>query len=274
MINGLAVYEKGKGDPVLLMPYPHASAYYSMSESPLVEILNELGYSVLTFDPPGIFMSTRQARVDLNEMLSCANEVLDYFGITDSILVIGHSQSGFCSLAYTLENPGKVKNLILIGSVSGWPMVKKSSIHKHFSWFTKERWQMMYWGTRKMVGKSNLYIHKRLDQMVKEKSFVDTSYIQNISIDKSEKHKPDPIRAAWMVNLRKHNYDYSDRLNEITVPTLICVGKYDPQTPVQASLELKDGITNSRIEIFDNSGHSPFIEESEKFKLILKEWVD
>jgi hypothetical protein len=101
--NGLAMYKIGKGEPVLLMPYPHASAYHSMSESQLVQILNNFGFSVLTFDPPGIYHSTRKADVTLDEMLQCSNELLEYFDIKDSILVIGHSQSGFCAIAYSIE---------------------------------------------------------------------------------------------------------------------------------------------------------------------------
>lgn len=271
--DGLAIYRIGKGQPVLLMPYPHASAYHSMKESSIIPILNTLGFSVLTFDPPGIYNSMRKTNVTLVEMLQCSNELLDYFNIKDSIMVIGHSQSGFCSIAYSVEFPNRVKSIILIGSVSGWPMVLKTSIHKQFGWFTQERWKMMYWGTLKMLNMSSLRIHKKLDQLVENYSYYDKSFIYDIPIEKSDKKQPDPLRAKWMVNLRKYNYDYCMRLNEIVIPVLICVGKYDLQTPVEANMELKNGIKKSTIEIFDYSGHSPFIEEKDKFIRILNEWI-
>jgi proline iminopeptidase len=271
--DGLAIYRIGKGQPVLLMPYPHASAYHSMSKSLLVPILNNFGFSVLTFDPPGIYNSTREADVTLDEMLQCTNELLDYFGIKDSIMIIGHSQSGFCSIAYSIEFPEKVKNLILIGSVSGWPMVKKSSIHKQFSWFSCERWKMMYWGTRKMINMSNMLIHKKLDQLVENYSYYDKTLVYEIQFDKSDRKISEPIRAKWMVNLRKYNYDYSNRLREIDIPVLICVGKHDPQTPVEANMELKNKISTSIIEVFDYSGHLPFVEEKDKFIKLLDEWI-
>lgn len=271
--DGLALYRIGKGQPVILMPYPHASAYHSMSKSLLVPILNNSGFSVLTFDPPGIYNSARKADVSLDEMLQCTNELLDYFNIKDSIIVIGHSQSGFCSIAYSIEFSNRVKGIVLIGSVSGWPMVQKTSIHKQFGWFTKERWKMMYWGTRKMLNLSNLLIHKKLDQLVEDYSYYDKSFVYKIPVEKSDKKKPDPLRAKWMVNLRKYNYDYGMRLKEIAIPVLICVGKNDPQTPIEANMELKNGIKKSTIEIFDYSGHSPFIEEKDKFIRILNEWI-
>lgn len=271
--NGLAMYRIGSGRPVLLMPYPHASGYHSMAKSPLVAVFTDMGFSVLTFDPPGIYNSTRKADVTLDEMLECTNELLDYFAIKDSIMVIGHSQSGFCSIAYTVEFPERVKSLILIGAVSGWPKVRKASIHKHFGWFTKTRWKMMYWGTRKMLNMSNLLIHKKLDQLVENYSYYDTACIYKIPVKKADRKQPDPIRAKWMVHLRKYNYDYSLRLHEIRIPVLICVGKHDLQTPVEASLELKNSMENSSMIKFNYSGHSPFVEETSKFKIVLNEWL-
>ena len=271
--DGLALYRIGKGEPVLLMPYPHASAYHSMNNSSLVPMLNHLGFSVLTFDPPGIYHSTRKADVTLKEMLQCSNELLDYFNIRDSIMVIGHSQSGFCALAHAIEFPSRVKSLVLIGSVSGWPMVRKTSIHRQFNWFTTERWKMMYWGTRKMLHMSNLLIHKKLDQLVENYSYYDKSFVNTIPIEKSDKIKSDPMRAKWMVNLRKYRYDYSSRLREIVIPVLICVGRHDLQTPLEASVELKNGIKTSVMKVFDYSGHSPFVEEKEKFEKILSVWI-
>lgn len=272
--NGLAFYRIGTGEPILLMPYPHASAYQPMTESQLVPILNEMGYSVLTFDPPGIYHSSEMfAEVTLAEMIACSNTLLDFFEISKSVMVAGHSQSGFCSIAFAVEFPQRVKGLILIGSVSGWKMVRTTSIHKRFRWYNSTRWKMMYWGTRKMLHVSNLLIHKKLDQLVINYSFYNKNYCYTIPVEKSDNRLPDPIRAKWMVNLRKYNYDYADQLKEIKIPVLICVGKYDPQTPVEANMELKNKINHSTIEIFELSGHCPFIEEKRKFSDIIKKWL-
>jgi hypothetical protein len=49
ILNGLAVYRVGEGDPVFLMPYPHASAEVPMAECELSKIVTSLGRSVLCF---------------------------------------------------------------------------------------------------------------------------------------------------------------------------------------------------------------------------------
>ena len=59
--------------------------------------------------------------------------------------------------------------------------------------------------------------------------------------------------------------DYGKRLGEIHAPTLLYVGRFDPQPPVPCSLELEAGIPDSRLVIFEHSGHSPFVEEPAAF---------
>lgn len=74
--DGLAIYAVGDGEPVLLMPYPHGFSRVPAAEGTLSSILQEMGRRVISFDPPGAYRSTRPARVDLPEMLSCAQEAI------------------------------------------------------------------------------------------------------------------------------------------------------------------------------------------------------
>jgi proline iminopeptidase len=67
----------------------------------------------------------------------------------------------------------------------------------------------------------------------------------------------------WLRTVRR--VDYRPRLGDVRVPTLLLVGRRDPQTPPPCSQELAAGIPHTRLVIFENSGHSPFIEEPEKF---------
>ena len=273
VINGLAIYKIGEGKPALLMPYPHASTYQSMSESKLVNIFNELGYAVYTFDSPGIFKSVREADVTLKEMLSCTDEVVSYFKISVPFLLVGHSQGGFCSLAFAIEYPDVVERMVLVGTPPGWPAVLKGSMHRQFPWYSRTRWEMMVRGTRKMIGCSNLKNHKKLDNVVATISFHDQKFVQLQPVSKDDRKKPDPARAKWMVNLRKYDYDYSSRLNEINIPVLIAVGQFDPQTPVKMNEEIHREIRNSAFHIFAESGHSPFVEEPAEFRQTVADWL-
>jgi proline iminopeptidase len=59
-------------------------------------------------------------------------------------------------------------------------------------------------------------------------------------------------------------YDRTGRLKEIAVPTLFLVGRHDPSTP--AAARLYQGLTpESRVEVFDSSGHLPMHDEPERY---------
>ena len=63
-------------------------------------------------------------------------------------------------------------------------------------------------------------------------------------------------------NLR--DWDRTDRLNEISAPTLITVGRYDELTPACAET-LHRGILNSQLVIFEESAHLAHLEETENY---------
>ncbi len=68
-------------------------------------------------------------------------------------------------------------------------------------------------------------------------------------------------------------YDLRDRLHEIGVPTLIVVGRHDWITPVEASEEMAAGIPGAELVIFENSGHSPQLEENERFIEVVRDFL-
>jgi len=64
-------------------------------------------------------------------------------------------------------------------------------------------------------------------------------------------------------------------LHEITVPTLVMAGRHDWITPpAQGAERLHAGLPNSKLIIFEDSGHFPFIEEPDKFVTTVREWIN
>ena len=143
-----------------------------------------------------------------------------------------------------------------------------------FHYLNKEKWQLMYLGTRKMLGLSNLYLHKRLDQIVYNLSYFQANKAPIIAIEPGDHNRPEPIRAQWMINLRKYNYDYGARLGELKIPVLICVGAHDLQTPLTMSLTLHKSIPASTLLVFNESGHMPFEEERGTFVELITNWLE
>ena len=61
-------------------------------------------------------------------------------------------------------------------------------------------------------------------------------------------------------------FDMTRKLEFISVPSLIMCGRYDVQCPLKYSIEMAEGIPDSRLVIFERSNHYPFLEEADRFR--------
>ena len=59
--------------------------------------------------------------------------------------------------------------------------------------------------------------------------------------------------------------DYTDKLPDIDVPALVTVGQHDWITPPEASREIADLLPDSRLVVYESSGHSPNLDQRDAF---------
>ena len=69
------------------------------------------------------------------------------------------------------------------------------------------------------------------------------------------------------------DWDITNRLGEIRVPTLVIGGRYDEATPVITEA-VHRGIPGSEWVIFENSSHTPHIEETERYMHVLDQFLN
>lgn len=69
-------------------------------------------------------------------------------------------------------------------------------------------------------------------------------------------------------------YDTRDRLPEIEIPTLVVWGLGDRVVPVEAALGYHRLIPQSRLEIFERTGHVPQLERPVRFNALLDEFIE
>lgn len=68
------------------------------------------------------------------------------------------------------------------------------------------------------------------------------------------------------------DFDYTDRLGEITDPTLIISGTNDECTPLIAKT-MDDNMPNAIWELLDGARHMTFIDQTDTYKQLLTEWL-
>ena len=82
-----------------------------------------------------------------------------------------------------------------------------------------------------------------------------------------------PIGATSAILFDQSVQDYRDMVATIDIPTLICWGRHDALLPVTGATHLHENIAGSRVVIFEQSGHCPFIEEKGRFNDAVTEFL-
>lgn len=102
----------------------------------------------------------------------------------------------------------------------------------------------------------------------------------------------DPTRAPeafggledkpWKVAVERFNalpkdgrmLDLKGKLQHIQAPTLIVAGARDPIVPLEAAEAIRAEVEKSELAVFEKSGHFPMLEEPEKFRVVLEEFLE
>lgn len=69
------------------------------------------------------------------------------------------------------------------------------------------------------------------------------------------------------------HFDLKPRLHEVKVPVLITHGRHDWIIPIGAAEEMARLYPNARLAVFENSGHSPQIEEVERWEAEVRKFL-
>jgi proline iminopeptidase len=88
-----------------------------------------------------------------------------------------------------------------------------------------------------------------------------------------------PYRTMWgpaefgPVTGNLDGWDVTERLGEISVPTLITGGRHDEMRPEHLAVE-RDGIPGAELVIFEDSSHMAFVEEREAYMAVVNRFLD
>jgi pimeloyl-ACP methyl ester carboxylesterase len=124
----------------------------------------------------------------------------------------------------------------------------------HWHWAL---WASVYQLTRRLAAQ------KLMLSVVSRASWVEQSRAPQQHVSLRDWFRSAHPRTQWGQIARR--LDYRQRLGEVRAPTLVLMGRQDPQMPPACAQELVTGIPNARLVLFERSGHYPFLEEPEAF---------
>lgn len=70
------------------------------------------------------------------------------------------------------------------------------------------------------------------------------------------------------------NQDYRKDLKNIKAKTLIIAGRYDGVSTPEFAVQYKTFMPQAQFEMFENSGHNPYLEEPDKFYTIFSSFIE
>jgi pimeloyl-ACP methyl ester carboxylesterase len=255
--------EIGEGEPILFV-HGLAGCWQNWLEN-----LPHFGrtHRAIALDLPGFGESPMPSwPIDMPAYGRLVHDFCEKLGIERAAALVGNSMGGFVSPEAVIERPSRFDKLVLV-SAAGISFAERQgrrdeALVRMFeatipalagprrTWLARRR------GRRLAFGNVFHYpnrvrpelLHEQIDPSVRSPGFADAT------------------RAIG-------GYDTRHRLPEIEVPTLIVWGLKDRVVPVEAAVGYHRLIPESRLELFERTGHVPQMERPTRFNALLDEFL-
>ena len=239
----------------------HGFGASSLTWKEVLEPLSSSGF-VVAYDRAAFGFTERPTTIgEVNPyssvgQLQVIDELVSRYGQGKEVVILGHSAGGALALGYALDHPEKVQKLILeapaVYGTGGAP-----------SWLN---WvfdipQLDHLGPLAVssIASSGLQI---LDSSYYNKDLVTDQVVANYTAPL------DVIgweRAFWEFNKAPRSLNLVERLDQLSVDTLIITGDTDEIVATADSVRLNGELPDSTLEIISESGHLPNEEKPLEF---------
>jgi len=266
--NRLAVEVLGRDDAPVLIAHHGAPGLGSRAEPRASFGRLSDTYRVVVFDARGSGESEGNGTFSHEQWAADIDGLRQWIG-AERIIMAGGSYGGFMSMEYAIRYPERVRALVLRDTSPDNSHEKLARDNAFASARVKidvEKFNRIFDGRirdnedLRDCWREILPLYDfTYDPAVVEERVATTLY-------RYEAHN-----YAFTVNMPR--YDLKPALPQVTCPTLITVGRTDWITPVACSETIARLVPNSRLVIFEKSGHSPQIEEAEAWTRTVREFL-
>ncbi len=243
----------GTGEPLVLL---HGAGGGAVLWGPIIDLLSR-HFHVIAPDVVGYGESDKpDALYDKKFFSTWFCKFCDSLNI-EKINLLGNSQGGAIAMQFTLDNPDRVKKLILVGSagLGGWGLSPGAMFN---------------------MAAANIFPTKRTVQKIVKYLVHNTD---NFPGDDGIAYLLEVIRSSGgklpFVNGKGRAVApfSSDKLRQITNPALIIWGAKDRILPVSHGKKGHKKMPGAQLRIIPDAGHTPFIDLPEEFKDIVLHFI-
>ncbi|MDY0393419.1 alpha/beta fold hydrolase [Virgibacillus halophilus] len=179
-----------------------------------------------------------------------------YLGL-EKIYLLGHSYGGMVAMSYAIKYQENLQGLLLLATSPSYKFLEKAKayVEKHGNSEQKYYADKLWKGSFQSEEELRNYFHALAP-------FYSTAAASgNAMMRPKTKHSYEPLNKGFGGFMRE--FDLRDRLEEISVRTLILAGRHDWITPVSESEEIHKRIADSEFHVLENSSHRIFADEQE-----------
>lgn len=261
------VFVQGEGEPVCI--------------THLYSEFNDLGYyfadafvddfEVYLVNLKGAGSSTKPA---METEMSMKESVRDLEGIREALDLeqwgfAGHSTGGMLGLVYATSFPDSLSKVMVGGATATNKYLEHEGSMYSPSSPLNERWKEIF----SILASSEQTIDKK---RAARREWTDLSlynkgnrerYFQKPSSGKIVQKRLD----YFSFNDLPH-FDIQDELTEVGIPAIVYCGRHDAQCPPIFSEDIDARLKNSKLYIFEESNHFPYLEENDRFIAMISDF--
>jgi len=256
----LHITDAGEGRPIVLIPgWPLSDEMYEYQYNDLIN----KNFRVIGITLRGFGKSDKPyGAYNYDVHASDIKKVLSKLDIKDAVLV-GFSMGGAIAIRFaSADNGAHVSKLALCGAAAPiWTQrndfpynLPKKAVDDLIELNYKDRPKLLS-NFAKIFSATETSLNEGIG-----------SWLNGICLSASSY-----ATAQCLIALR--DTDLRSDLTKITIPTVIMHGKKDKICSFDLAEQLKASILNSHLVVFENSGHSLFLEETQKFNAELIKFV-
>ncbi len=263
--NRLNVEVSGPEDGPLLIAHHGAPGLGTLTEpratfGPLSDT-----YRVVVFDARGSGQSEGKGPFTHEQWAADVEGLREWAG-ADRFVIAGGSYGGFIAMEYTIRHPERVLAMVLRDTSADHAneeMARANALASARVHLDMGRFERIMDGATLSDADLRecwaeilpLYDHV-YDPAAVQRKVEATTY-------RYETHN-------WAFTHNMPAYDVKASLGAVSCPTLVTVGRDDWITPVACSETIASLIPDSRLVVFEKSGHSPQIEEAAAFQELVR----
>jgi len=204
-------------------------------------------FRVLAIDLPGHGYSEGNGEVAVQDYSHCVSSWLEALDLRE-VFLVGHSMGGAISMTLALSQPGRVSKMVLAGcgALLRVPPEVFAALGQNFKEAIRVICRYAY-------------------------SPQFPTYLLSLGEAEMGKSRPDVLLKDLAAC---DAFDIHPQLSQIQVQSLILCGREDRFTPLGLSLDLREYLPHSQLEIIEGTGHMAMIESTSSFNSVLARFLD